>query len=296
MNWQACIVVAKTILSLTGAAGRRNHPMLGRSLCLVLFLTRCGAAAAAEPALPQDDRLSAPEGPVTVTAIVDGDTVVLADGRQVRLIGLQAPKLPLGREGFEAWPHAAQAKAALVEVINGREAYLHFGGLREDRYGRVLAQMERADGLWVQGEMLRRGMARVYTFPDNRALAAPMLRLEAEARAAGRGIWDLVFYRIRRPDALERMDFYEIVEARVHETASVGGRVYVNFGPDYRTDFTLSLPSRERNLFVKAGKDPLALTGQMVRVRGWVYYRNGPMIDLTHPEQLEIIEPKSDTP
>ena len=33
--------------------------------------------------------------------IVDGDTLILDTGKQVRLVGLQAPKLPLGRPNFE---------------------------------------------------------------------------------------------------------------------------------------------------------------------------------------------------
>ncbi|MHA1571451.1 MAG: thermonuclease family protein, partial [Alphaproteobacteria bacterium] len=45
-------------------------------------------------------------GTATVTAIVDGDTIVLDDDRQVRLVGIQAPKLPLGRPDFQPWPLA----------------------------------------------------------------------------------------------------------------------------------------------------------------------------------------------
>lgn len=44
---------------------------------------------------------------VSVAAVVDGDTVVLAtplDGaREIRLVGIQAPKLPLGRKNFPTW-------------------------------------------------------------------------------------------------------------------------------------------------------------------------------------------------
>ena len=36
----------------------------------------------------------------TVTEIVDGDTLFIDDGTQIRLVGIQAPKLPLGRRGF----------------------------------------------------------------------------------------------------------------------------------------------------------------------------------------------------
>ena len=41
--------------------------------------------------------------------IVDGDTLILADGREVRLVGIQAPKLPLGRKNFRTWPLADEA-------------------------------------------------------------------------------------------------------------------------------------------------------------------------------------------
>lgn len=44
---------------------------------------------------------------VSVAAVVDGDTVELAaplDGaREIRLVGVQAPKLPLGRKNFPTW-------------------------------------------------------------------------------------------------------------------------------------------------------------------------------------------------
>lgn len=42
--------------------------------------------------------------PLLVVEIVDGDTVFLEDGQQVRLIGIQAPKLSLGREHVSDWP------------------------------------------------------------------------------------------------------------------------------------------------------------------------------------------------
>src|SRR3546814_9669358 len=77
------------------------------------------------------------------------------------------------------------------------------------------------EGVWVQGEMLRRGMARVYTFADNRALVAEMLALEREARAARRGIWGHPFYAVRRHDALDRhIGTFQLVEGRSEEHTS----------------------------------------------------------------------------
>ena len=63
------------------------------------------------------------------------------------------------------------------------------GGRRIDRHGRLLAHLEDSDGRWIQGEMLTAGLARVYSFADNRARVADMLALEKKARAVGAGIW-----------------------------------------------------------------------------------------------------------
>ncbi len=123
-----------------------------------------------------------------VVSVADGDTLTLDDGVIVRLVGIQAPKLPLGRPGFKAWPLADEAKAALEALALGRRVTLYYGGRRNDRYGRALAHLYRDDGLWIQGAMLEQGMARVYSFSDNRGEVAAMLTWEAAARAGGLGI------------------------------------------------------------------------------------------------------------
>ena len=231
-----------------------------------------------------------------VAEVVDGDTVVLEEpvegAREVRLIGLQAPKLPLGRPGFPIWPLAAEAKQALEELVRGRTVTLSYGGQRQDRYGRRLAQLHRDDGLWVQGEMLRRGMARVYTFADNRALAAEMLALEDQARGGGRGIWADAFYGVRPAGrAGGDIDTFQLVEGKVLDASRVKSRAYLNFGPKWRTDFTVTVDAKALRLFRDKGVDPLTLEGRSIRVRGWLKSMNGPLIEATHPEQIEIRGP-----
>jgi len=69
----------------------------------------------------------------TVTAVTDGDTVILDDGRVVRMIGTQAPKLPLDRPDFDTWPLAPEAKLALEALALNRPVRLGFGGESVDR-------------------------------------------------------------------------------------------------------------------------------------------------------------------
>ncbi len=225
-----------------------------------------------------------------VIEVVDGDTVVLADGNQVRLVGIQAPKLPLGRTHFPAWPLAEEAKAELQRLVLDRTVGLGYGGARRDRHGRILAHLHLPDGTWVQGALLASGMARVYTFADNRALSREMLGLEREARAKGRGIWSNDFYRILSPDDAERhIDSFQLVEGRIEAVAVVRGRAFLNFGRNWRTDFTVEIDPADLKAFRESGLDPKALEGRRVRARGWLKSRNGPAIQATHPEQIELV-------
>src|SRR5918995_1966448 len=99
-----------------------------------------------------------------VVEVVDGDTVVLDDGKEVRLVGIQAPKLPLNRPNFKEWPLACEAKDELEKLVLNQRVTLSYGGTRMDRHGRTLAHLHTDNGTWAQGEMLSRGLARVYTF------------------------------------------------------------------------------------------------------------------------------------
>jgi len=263
-----------------------------RRLYLLALLAFWGAPAFA--ASPLDGL--APGPTVTVTEVVDGDTVIVApapDGaRQIRLVGIQAPKLPLGRKGFKAWPLSQDSKQALEALVLNRRIAMAFGETRMDRHGRHLAHLVRDDGLWVQGEMLKLGMARVYTFPDNRKLAAEMYAAERAARGKGNGIWHHPFYIPRPADPsglMRELGTFQLVEGRVLDAARVKGRVYLNFGANWRDDFTASLSLKAARAYATAGTEATHLQGRRIRVRGWLRKRNGPMIEVTHPEQIEVL-------
>ncbi len=230
-----------------------------------------------------------------VVAVTDGDTVVLDSDIKVRLIGIQAPKLPLGREGFRTWPLAEEAKIALEQMVLGQEVDVRYGGQEMDRHGRMLGHMFVGDEkIWVQGAMLGEGLARVYSFFDNRFCLDELYQIEAQARVDRKGIWNgKDFYAIRRADRperlLERLDRYEIVEGRILNADRVGSRVYLNFGTYWKEDFTVVIERSALRLFEREEIDPLKLEDALVRVRGWIDQRDGPRIEITHPEQIEVL-------
>lgn len=246
------------------------------------------------PALAQDAAGLPPDltmdGEGRVVETIDGDTVALADGRQVRLVGTQAPKLALGRSNFTDWPLSTESRQALQEMVDGARVSLAFGGLRQDRHGRTLAHLVREDGLWVQGAMLAAGMSRVYSFPDNRSAVTEMLAQEQAARQRQAGIWDHPYYAIRSPEAAAgHIGSFELVEGRVLHAAEARGGTYLNFGRNWSSDFTVYIRQRDRRIFDAEGADLLALEDRRIRVRGWLVERDGPMIEVDHPEQIEVL-------
>ncbi len=229
----------------------------------------------------------------TVAAVMSGDTVKLADGRVVRLIGLRAPYPPLTLPKGAAWAPMEQARGALIALTLGRRVRLAVTGRREDRYGRLLAHAYLSNGDWIQGRMLEIGLARVETFADNRAHAGRMLALEAKARDAKIGLWRLPDYRILTAlEAGTAVGRFALVQGTVLSVAVRRRRTYLNFGKRWKTDFTVVIERRDLRRFRTGGVNIRRYANRAVRVRGWVEENNGPMIRITHPEQIEVLDEK----
>lgn len=232
-----------------------------------------------------------------VSSILDGDTLYFEDGLKVRLAAMQAPKLPLGRKGFKAWPMGEEAKAALTALTQKRRVQLFYGGETRDRYGRALAQVYTLNAagerdLWVQEEMVRFGLARVYTWPDTWQDSEALYAAERKARDSKRGIWGDPYYAVRSPEPnmlAQDVDSFQLVEGIITSAADVRGTIYLNFGADYKTDFTIVVAKKNRRNLERAGLDPMSLEGAKVRIRGWIELQNGPMIWLDDPHRLEIL-------
>lgn len=217
----------------------------------------------------------------------EGALATLADGHGVRLAGIELPGLAAGAPA----PLADATHAALAELLDGWEVRLGLGAVARDRHDRLIAQLRRADGVWVQGELLRRGLARVRTSPDERALAADMLAVEEEARAARRGIWGDAAYAVLRDDAAAPfIGSFRIVAGRVVSARTAGRYLYLNFGRDRRGEFAVRVRGDDVRALQRDGLDPEALVGRVVRVRGWLLEAGGPLIELSHPEQIEILD------
>ncbi len=286
----------------SGDTGRRGWALAATRLGLVMAVLGAmmaeatGAERSERTAGLQECRLVDGEAGL-VASVVDGDTLVLDSGLEVRLVGMQAPKLPLGRPDFTAWPLAEEAKTALERMALGQAAQLRYGGARRDRYGRALAHVEilpeGGEPLWLQQAMVAGGLARVYSFADNRQCVDALMNVERQARKSGLGLWPDPYYAIRPatdPALATRHDVYDLVEGRVVSVGERGPIAYLDFGRDWSTDFTAVLTAEALAALAEDGIDVKALRGKRVRLRGWIESHDGPSLRITHPEQLELLD------
>ena len=241
----------------------------------------------------------------TVARVIDGDSLVLTSGLKISLAAIQAPKPAQkyeNRDKYDAWPLEGEAREALRKLTAGKKVKLFYGGDNRDRYGRAVAQVYTLDAkgepdVWLQQAMVKAGMARVYSWRGYRQDMTALYSAEREARNADLGIWNSKttdgFYDVRKPDPnplVQYVDSVQIVEGIIIKTAEVRGTIYLNFGADYKTDFTIAISKKSRKFFKKANYDPLTLVGARVRVRGYLELYGGPIIWLNDPARLEVLD------
>jgi endonuclease YncB( thermonuclease family) len=261
-------------------SGRQQSPLLTvLMVAMIVTPSPVRAETGATPACRHE-----PLGTNTIDKVLDGRTLVLADGREVRIAGIEVPPGDLG----------LAAEAALRGLVAGSPVILKSPSF-SDRYGRLVAYV------FVLREGAEQPVAQAL-LAVGQALAAPNITpacaaenfaAERAARAAKLGLWSDPYYEIMSADGAEaiaaRRGHFTLVEGKVVSVRESGATVYVNFGRRWSQDFTVTMLKRNERSFVDAGIEPKKLEGRRVRVRGWIEEHGGPWIEALHPAQIEIV-------
>lgn len=130
----------------------------------------------------------------TVLRVVDGDTIDVRDdvrGRlRIRILGIDTPETKKPGYTVGCWgPQATEF--ARTQLVDQRVAVVPDATQdRTDRYGRTLAYLIKADGWNYSVEAAREGTALSYVYEGRPVEQYPAIAAaEAEAKAAGRGLW-----------------------------------------------------------------------------------------------------------
>jgi endonuclease YncB( thermonuclease family) len=251
-----------------------------------VFAALGGGAAAAQPDCAGPVEISAaPIARVEPT----NDALVLRDGRAVHLEGIRLPHAGPDRAPAIS---AEQAYDALMGLAKGHTLTVAAVVPKEDRYDRVRGQVFDDDSAepWVQMALLRAGLARVDIAPDRGECAAELYAAEAAARSQRVGLWAQPAYAVRTPDTLAGdTGTFQVVQGQVLTADVKDGRAYLDFGPDWRSDFTVTIAPDDLDNFRRDGIDPRSYAGKTIRVRGIVQQLNGPEIEIASPKQIEVV-------
>ena len=126
--------------------------------------------------------------------VIDGDTIVLRDGRKVRYLGINAPE--------HRQPYAREATNFNRRLVSGLPVRLEFDQVREDRHGRLLAYVyatkcevrgtKCGEETMVNEQLLAEGLAHVFFMPPNTRYADTFIQTQEKAHTAKRGMWKAV--------------------------------------------------------------------------------------------------------
>ncbi len=213
--------------------------------------------------------------------VFDGDTVRLADGRHVRLLGIDTPEI--GRDGAPSEPFAIAARDFLRALIGKRDVRLVNGKRLHDRYGRQLSELVLPDGRNVQRELLARGLAVVMAVESEVPLIECLVTAERRARAARAGVWSVASYGpIDADRVVPGSRGFRLVRGRVTAVRETRSSLWLEMGDA----FSARVPRRSIDAF---GRERLlGLVGRSVIVRGYLYGdRRRRHVTLHHPAMLE---------
>jgi endonuclease YncB( thermonuclease family) len=226
---------------------------------------------------------------VELSRVLDGDTVVLADGRHLRLIGIDTPEL--GRDGRAAQPGAEAARQFLAALMADQsDLQLVVEIERFDVYRRTLGHLLLSDGTNVQQSLLGAGLALPLVIPPNVQYAACYARSAAEARAGRLGLWALPQHQpLAADDLRDARAGYRVLRGTVTGIGHSQSSVWIELGD------AAALRIARDDLPYFSTPDFAMLPGMSLEARGRLYRRNGQWrMRIRHPAELTLPAQRAD--
>lgn len=225
----------------------------------------------------------------TVREVIDGDTVIIGGiDADVRYIGINTPEILT--EDSPGEPLSEEAKNLNKSLVFGKKVRLEFDKERYDQYGRVLAYIF-ADGISVNEELVRNGLARAFIIKPNEKYAGRILEAERQAKLARKGIWGNLKelnplsenrrFLIKPSQASNYVGERVVVRGKLTDFRKSNKALVLNMEGDL--DLVI-FPSNLENFRFLGIIPEKSYLGELVEVIGTVkMYRGKPEITISHP-------------
>ncbi|MDD5460465.1 MAG: thermonuclease family protein [Methylococcales bacterium] len=197
-----------------------------------------------------------------VKAVYDGDTVVLEDGRKVRLLGINAPEVKHRNKIADAG--GEEARLWLMNRLQHAKVRMEIDVEKTDKYGRTLAYLFTEQKEHINLSLVKAGLAAVNIYPPNLLYADELIKSEKQAEKARLGIW-------------QRHEYAAVPAGSLTEAGHPGwtrltGRViHIHHSRKYiYLEMTGQVDARIERKWLFLFPDVNDYLGKTVEIRGWL--------------------------
>lgn len=250
--------------------------------CLLILSQFVATAAHARACLSDLQRSSA-----TVSRVIDGDTVVLANGQKVRIIGINT--LELDAKDPQDKRLAKQAHTTLQRLLRQERVTLFAGRDRKDRYDRLLAHIKIGSGQDVATELLAQGLAISVSVGRNSACAEENMIIEKAARERNLGVWSEKgeWWSDQQP-RLTRFRGFSVIRATVSSAKLKGRKSTLQLANGLRVKLGGAWPMNAQDTQTLFS----SLKLHTIEVRGWLGGKvTSPTLTLHHTANMQVASP-----
>lgn len=206
----------------------------------------------------------------------------LASGQNIHLADIALPER-------EPWRNEAFRK---LKSLVGKQVEVSFDG-KADRWSRHRATVE-FSGQDVASQLVDGGLALVDSGESGVLCNPTLLEIEQRARDRQAGFWSKrstqTLSALAPEMILKHEGRFALVEGHIIGVGIRKKWTYLNFGRDWKSDFTVSISSAVWAKMQESGLNAETLKGKSVRVRGIIRQWNGPSLEILAPEMLEITD------
>lgn len=229
---------------------------------------------------------------IKVIDVIDGDTIKLENQKLVRYIGVDTPESRLKKGDkfvYAPQPFARQATELNQNLVLNKFIRIEFDEQQVDQYGRLLGYCF-VDDLFVNAKILEEGLAVLYARVPNVKYTNVFIQAQTNARNQKKGLWGS-YEIVDASDAHQYVNQIRTVRGKVLSTYQSAKCIFLNFGSNYKTDFSIVIFNDAISSFYGKNIDPLTFyKGKDVEVSGRIKRYNGPEIIVGIPEQITIIQ------
>lgn len=230
-----------------------------------------------------------------VIKVFDGDTILIdynGKSESIRYIGVNTPEISHPGMGIDEETFGVLATEKNKELVSGKEVALEFDVQERDKYNRILAYVYLKNGDMVNEILAKEGYAYLLTYPPNIKYVEKFRTAQIYARENEKGLWSKNIIKRIPADDIETLNEnigdFVIVSGKVANTFQSKKATYLNFGKDYKTDFTIVIFKNNYESFdFDLEKHYLF---KEVEISGKLKKYNGPEIILNDPASIRIIK------